>query len=181
MVASEAELSGLSVLSVFLVLMKSFRIRIAEKNDNIRLALIIKSVFEEFGAPKTGTVYSDPTTNNLFEFFQKDRSVLWVAEDEKEVVGLCGIYPTEGLEESCGELVKFYLLSWARGKRIGKALFEKSMLSATELGYKKIYIESLPQFVTAVKMYEKAGFTKLNHSLGNSGHTTCNIWMTKVI
>ena len=56
---------------------------------------------------------------------------------------------------------------------------EQAVLSAIEFGYKKLYLESLPQFSKAVAMYEKQGFQNLNHPLGNSGHTTCDIWMIK--
>lgn len=156
-------------------------IRKVEEKDNLLLADMIRAVFDEHDAPKIGTVYSDPTTFNLYQLFKEPNSVLWVAEKNQQIMGCCGIYPTQGLEGDTLELVKFYLPAEARGKGIGKALMEKSILSATELGYKKIYLESLPQFSKAVSMYEKLGFQKLNHPLGNSGHTTCNIWMIKEI
>ena len=53
----------------------------------------------EFNANKPGTVYFDATTDNLFELFQKEKSVYYVAEINGKVVGGCGIYPTEGLPE----------------------------------------------------------------------------------
>ena len=46
-------------------------------------------------------------------------------------------------------------------------------------GYTEMYIESLPDFTKAVRIYEKQGFQRLKQPLGNSGHTTCNIWMLK--
>jgi putative acetyltransferase len=96
--------------------------RKVKPEDNGLLAEIIREVFEEYDAPRTGTVYSDPTTDHLFELFRKERSVLWVAEQEGKLMGSCGIYPTEGLEEDVAELVKFYLPSHARGKGIGRKL-----------------------------------------------------------
>lgn len=152
-------------------------IRQVEKSDEPVLAAIIRSVFEEYDAPKRGTVYSDPTTDHLFELFEQTRSVLWVARMNDEIVGCCGIYPTEGLPIETAELVKFYLSPLARGKRIGKQLMEKCIRSANELGYTKIYLESLPQFTNAIKLYERMGFTQLEKALGNSGHTSCSIWM----
>jgi putative acetyltransferase len=140
---------------------------------------VIREVFEEHDAPRNGTVYSDPTTNNLFELFQTPDSVLWVAETYGTILGCCGIYPTEGLPEDCTELVKFYLSQKARGKGIGKELMEHCVRSAIEFGYKKLYLESLFQFSKAVRIYEKQGFLKLSQPLGNSGHSTCEIWMIK--
>lgn len=154
-------------------------IRQVRKEDNLALAKIIREVFEEHDAPRIGTVYSDPTTNNLFELFQTSKSVLWVAEIDNIITGCCGIYPTEGLPEDHTELVKFYLSQKARGKGIGKELMEYSIRSAIEFGYKKLYLESLFQFSKAVHIYEKQGFQKLGSPLGYSGHSTCDIWMIK--
>ncbi|MFT3902158.1 MAG: GNAT family N-acetyltransferase [Niabella sp.] len=154
-------------------------IRAIKQSDNETLAKLIRGVFEEHNAPQKGTVYSDPTTDNLYGLFRAERSVLWVAEADGEIVGCCGIYPTEGLPEGCAELVKFYLSAKARGKGVGKALMEKSIQSAKELGFTEIYLESMPAFSNAVSIYEKQGFDRLSSPMGNSGHTTCNIWMMK--
>lgn len=156
-------------------------IRKIEKSDNKFLANIIKRVFEEHNAPKIGTVYSDPTTDNLYDLFKNRRSILCVAEENGEILGCCGIYPTDGLPNNCVELVKFYLSSKARGQGIGIKLMEQSIKSTIEFGYSELYLESLPHFDNAIKMYEKLGFKKLEKPLGKSGHTSCNIWMIKKI
>lgn len=159
--------------------MNNVSIRKVVKADNNMLAKLIRDVFEEYNAPRECTVYSDPTTNDLFTLFKKPRSVLWVAVIDDKILGCCGIYATEGLPDDCAELAKFYLLHEARGKGIGKKLMQLCIQSAMEIGYKKLYIESLPHFSKAVSMYENYGFVRLNKPLGNSGHTSCNIWMLK--
>ena len=151
--------------------------RKVKKTDNAYLAGMIREVFKEHQAPQHGTVYSDPTTDDLFGLFLHDRSVLWVAEIDGVPEGCCGIYPTEGLESNCAELVKYYLAEKGRGRGIGRQLMEKCIESARELGYQKLYLESMPHFSKAVRIYEKLGFQELPGPLGNSGHTTCNIWM----
>lgn len=153
--------------------------RQVEPNDNLALAQMIRQVFIEHDAPKEGTVYSDPTTDDLFSLFRQANSALWVLELDDKVMGCCGIYPTAGLPEGCVELVKFYLSSDARGSGWGRGLMENCMNSARYFGYKQVYIETLPIFDKAIKMYEKEGFVRLNKALGNSGHTTCNVWMLK--
>ena len=154
-------------------------IRQVRKEDNAILARIIRGSFDDFNAPHEGTVYTDPTTDDLFSLFQHPGSVLWVAEADNEIAGCCGLYHTNGLDENCVELVKFYLSGDKRGKGIGKDLMEKCFQTARESGYTRIYLESLPQFSRAVKMYEKLGFITLDHPLGDSGHRTCHIWMLK--
>ena len=159
--------------------MENLLIRKIKQEDNDKLKTIIKKVFEEHNAPREGTVYSDPTTNDLYNLFIEDRSVLWVAEENKEILGCCGIYPTKGLDDDCAELVKFYLSSNARGKGIGKALMLQSIQTAKDMGFKRLYLESLPEFSKAVSMYERLGFERLQKPMGSSGHGSCNIWMIK--
>ena len=161
--------------------MENLIIRKVLPGDNLILATLIRGVFEEHHAPQQNSVYSDPTTNDLYTLFLHPRSVLWVALFNDTILGCCGIYPTEALEEDCAELVKFYLLKEARGKGIGKQLMLLCFQSAKELGYKKLYLESFPAFSEAIGMYEKYGFTRLSKSLGNSGHTACTICMIKDI
>ncbi|MEO8710613.1 MAG: GNAT family N-acetyltransferase [Parafilimonas sp.] len=159
--------------------MKNIITRQVVKADNKPIAKLIRDVFDEYNAPYYGTVYSDPTTDDLYTLFQTKHSVLWVAQLENKILGCCGIYPTTGLPENCAELAKFYVLKEARGKGVGKQLMQCCFHSAKEMGYKKLYIESLPKFSQAVAMYEKYGFIRLDKPLGNSGHTSCNIWMLK--
>lgn len=153
-------------------------IREAEQQDNKELAAIIRSAFEEFNAPRSETVYSDPTTDDLYALFQRSGAGLWVAVTDV-IAGCCGIFPTDGLPPGCAELVKFYLSPSARGKGIGKALMEQCTEKAKAMGYSSLYIESTPEFISAVRLYQKQGFVRLNHPLGHSGHTGCSIWMRK--
>ena len=150
-----------------------------ERKDNKELADLIRSVFREFGIARPGTVYFDPTTDNLSELFRTSGSVYWITEENSAMAGGCGIYPTPGLPAGCAELVKFYLLPQWRGKGIGRTLMEKCIESARELRYKQLYLESLPELSKAVSMYLKSGFRHIPHAMGNSGHFGCNIWMVK--
>lgn len=156
-------------------------IRKIKKEDNSELAKIIRSCFHDYDVATEGTVYVDPTTDHLFELFQQKNCALFVAVENEKLLGCCGIFPTEGLPDDCAELVKFYLHKDARGKGIGRQLMEASINFAKEAGYKSIYIESLPEFSTAVSIYEKQGFSYLDKPLGNSGHSGCNLWMLKDI
>ncbi|HNX88546.1 MAG TPA: GNAT family N-acetyltransferase [Paludibacteraceae bacterium] len=154
-------------------------IRPIQQSDNKSLATIIRRCFYDFGAPTAGTVYEDPTTDDLFSLFTKEKSVLWVAESDGKVLGCCGLFPDDKLPKGTVELVKFYLAASARGKGIGKALMERTIGSAREFSYQSIYIESLPEFSIAVSLYEKYGFRYLKKSLGKSTHPGCNVWMLK--
>lgn len=154
-------------------------IRAITEADNIELAKIIRASLEEFDVPKIGTVYSDPTTDNLSALFKTEGSAYFVAEEDGILLGGCGIYPTEGLPEGHAELVKLYLSPASRGKGIAKYLLEQSYSAARNLGYTHLYLESFPQLEKAVSLYLKNGFYHLDQAMGNSGHHACTIWMVK--
>ncbi|HSU29086.1 MAG TPA: GNAT family N-acetyltransferase, partial [Chitinophagaceae bacterium] len=85
----------------------------------------------------------------------------------------------DGLPADTCELVKMYLLPQARGHGLGKILIEKCMSQAKELGFSKIYLESMPELKQAISLYKKYGWQPLDKSMGNSGHTGCAVWMIK--
>lgn len=161
--------------------MNELHIRNIRKDDNAALAKIVKDTMAEFGVNRPNTVYYDPTTNALFELFQKERAVYNVAEMNDVVVGGAGIYPTDALPGDTCELVKMYLVPAARGMGLGRILIEKCLQQAKDLGYKRIYLESMPELKQALKVYEKFGFGYLKGPMGNSGHTGCDLWMLKTL
>jgi putative acetyltransferase len=143
-------------------------IRTIEAPDNESLATVIRDALKEFGANKPGTVYFDPTTDALYELFRTPGAIYYVATLQNELIGGCGIFPTENLPAGTCELVKLYLKASARGTGIGKKLMEKSMNWAKENGYMQVYLESMPELSKAVSIYENLGFIRIQQPLGNS-------------
>ncbi len=154
-------------------------IRTIQPTDDKALAKIIRDTLTEFMANKPGTVFYDETTDHLAEVFTATGSIYFVAELERKIIGGGGIYPTANLPEGTCELVKLYLSPTARGKGLGKLLLQKCIAAAKEMGYKKIYLETMPELIIAIPMYEKLGFTYLPAAQGSSGHTGCDVWMIK--
>jgi len=159
--------------------MHNLLIRTIQPGDDTTLAKIIRETLTEFKANKPGTVYYDETTDHLSDTFKTNRSIYFVAEMDGEIIGGGGIYPTANLPEGTCELVKLYISLKGRGKGLGKLLMEKCITAARELGYKKIYLETMPELTIAIPMYEKLGFTYLPAAQGSSGHTGCDVWMIK--
>ena len=160
--------------------MKELNIRTILPQDNPYLAKIIRDTLEEFNANKPGTVYYDEETNRLSVIFAATQnSIYYVAEENGKVIGGGGIFPTSGLPNGTCELVKLYLHQSARGKGVGKKLLEKCISAAGKMGYKSIYLETMPELTIAIPLYERSGFTYLAGPKGNSGHTGCDVWMIK--
>lgn len=161
--------------------MNNYSIRKIEPTDNEALAKIIREALTEFKANKPGTVYFDDSTDHLYELFKQEKGIYQVAMYNNHVVGGSGIIHTTGLAMDTCELVKLYLSPPARGKGIGKALMQKCLDEAKNAGYKKVYLETMPELISAIPMYEQFGFSYLPGPLGNSGHTGCDIWMIKLL
>lgn len=161
--------------------MTGFNIRTIQPDDNEPLAKIIRNTLKQFKADKPGTVFFDDRTDHLFEEFSLPKSIYYVAELNGVVIGGGGIYPTENLPDHTCELVKLYLAPAARGRGIGKKLLELNIAAAKNYGFKRIYLESMPELTIAIPLYEHFGFTYLTSALGNSGHCGCDIWMIKDI
>jgi len=159
--------------------MNKIVVRDIRPEDNPFIAKIVKDTLAEFGANHPGTVYYDSSTNALYELFQNEKAVYNIAEIDGEIVGGGGIYPTDGLPDGTCELVKMYLLPEARGSGLGKMLIEKCLQQAKDLGFKKVYLETMPELKQALNVYAKFGFEYLKGPLGNSGHTGCSLWMLK--
>jgi putative acetyltransferase len=159
--------------------MNNVVIRTIQPTDNKKLATVVRSVLAEFGANHQGTVYYDPTTDNLSELFKREKSIYYVAILGDEIVGGAGIYPSAGLPENTCELVKMYLIPHSRGAGLGKLLIEKCIDFAICNGYASIYIETMPELKKAMNIYEKFGFYYLKAPMGNTGHFGCDVWMLK--
>ena len=159
----------------------NIEIREIKQDDNFELALIIRNTLKEFKADKPGTVYYDASTDHLSDLFTVENSKYFVAKSGEKLLGGAGIFPTEGLPDDTLELVKMYLLPEARGIGLGKTLIEKCMDEAKNKGFKRMYLETMPELDKAVKAYERLGFRLLDKPLGNSGHHSCELWMSKEI
>lgn len=156
-------------------------LRKIQKQDDPLIAAIIRACLEEFGANKPGTVYYDESTDRLSSLFEFPRSHYFIAEQEGKIVGGGGIFPSDGLPEGTCELVKMYLTADVRGKGVGAALINQCLDVASKEGFKKIYIETMPELKQAIRVYEKFGFEYLDTPLGNTGHFGCDVWMLRDI
>jgi putative acetyltransferase len=154
-------------------------IREIQQKDNQAIAKIVRDVLMELGAPKVGTAYADPQLDFLFESYQTPNAVYFIVEKEGKIIGGAGVAQLENEAKSICELQKMYFLPEARGLGLGIQLMEKCLQSATNFGFEKCYLETMPYMESAQKLYKKVGFEYLSEPLGNTGHTSCPVWMIK--
>lgn len=159
--------------------MNSIFIREIQKEDNESLAKVIREVFIVDGYPKIGTAFADLKLDYMFEAYANPRSVYYVVEESGEIIGGAGVGPLEHATDDICELQKMYFLKKARGRGIGFQMIQKCLESAKVFAYEKCYLETLPEMFIAQSLYKKVGFEYLCEPMGNTGHTTCPIWMIK--
>lgn len=157
----------------------NYTIRKIEPKDNLKIASVIRDVFEELDAPKVGTAYADPHLNTLFEVYQAKNEIYFVVDEDGIILGGCGIGNLIDSEFKICELQKMYLAKEARGKGIAQELMHKCLEFAKQVGYDKCYIETLPFMKDAQKLYLKSGFTYIDAPMGSTGHNACDIFMIK--
>ena len=154
-------------------------IRKIKKEDNAQIANVIRAIFHELDAPKVGTAYADPILDTLYEVYQMPRSVYYVVENDGKVVGGCGIAPLENGEAAVCELQKMYFAPEIRGTGFAEKIIEKCLEFAKTQDFELCYIETLSFMTTAQKLYKRLGFENIDGPMGNTGHNSCEVWMTK--
>jgi putative acetyltransferase len=159
--------------------MSSAYIREIQKKDNVHIASVIREVFISDGYPKSGTAYADIQLDFMFETYDKPRAIYFLVEDNGKIVGGAGVSQLENCAGNICELQKMYFLQEARGRGYGIALIQKCLDTAISYGYEKCYLETLDEMLPAQNLYKKVGFEYLCKPLGNTGHTTCPVWMIK--
>ena len=154
-------------------------IRLIEAKDNEALASVIKRSLEHIGAAIPGTVYTDEATNHMSLQYQEARSAYFIAEENGEVLGGCGIKQLPGLDKNICELQRMFLRINSRGRGIASTLMEKCLEFAKAEGFEACYLETMPKMKAAISLYSKYGFERLNQAMGETGHFSCDVWMLK--
>ena len=160
-------------------------IREIQQKDNESIAKVIRDIFHELDAPKVGTAYADPILDTLYEVYQQPRSIYYIVENDWKVVGGCGVAPLEMLKpvqhdsiEVC-ELQKMYFAPEIRGTGYAEKIIEKCLEFAKTQDFQICYLETLSFMTTAQKLYKRIGFENIDGPMGNTGHNSCEVWMTK--
>lgn len=154
-------------------------IRKIQKQDNQQIAAVIRKVLTELNVPKVGTAYADPQLDFMFETYNEAKSVYFVIENEGKILGGAGVKQLENEEKNICELQKMYVLSDARNLGLGAKLIENCLQKAVEFEFESCYLETMPYMEDAQKLYKKVGFDYIFSPLGNTGHTSCPVWMLK--
>lgn len=155
------------------------KIREVIKPDNPHLAIIIRGVLKEMKVPTKGTAYADKELDNMYQAYSVPRSKYFVVEFGDQILGGAGIMQLNKEAENICELQKMYLHPKARGKGVGSNLLKLCLSFARENNFSLCYLETMPYMLDAQELYRKNGFVYINKPMGDTGHYSCSVWMTK--
>ena len=154
-------------------------IRLIEKEDNLQIAKVIRSVLKDFKVPKVGTAYADAALDCMFETYQNVNAAYFIVEENHKIIGGAGIAKLENFDGNVCELQKMYFLPEARGRGVGAQMMETCLKKAREFNYEKIYLETMEYMTHAQKLYKQSGFEYIESALGDTGHYSCPVYMLK--
>lgn len=135
-------------------------IREINREDDKRLAQIIRRAFETHDLVIPGTAYFDPELDHLSKYYEQDtdnRSYFVMTEDDGTLVGGVGFSRIDGFED-CVEMQKLYLDDSVKGRGYGRQLVEYLEKAALDMGFKQMYLETHSNLAVAIAMYKKMGF-----------------------
>ena len=134
-------------------------IRRATINDAGQAAQIINALISEGRYTIFDRAFSEEE-ETAFISSLSDRSALYVAESDGEIVGVQSIDLFMGFAESVRHVATIgtWLRSEYRGRGIGRLLAEESFRFARSKDYRKVVIQVLADNEAALRFYRKLGF-----------------------
>ena len=94
---------------------------------------------------------------NFAQFFTPPAGECFVARRDGDAVGIVMIRP-RGTQD--GELNRMYVRDSARGLGLGRALCQRAIQQARDLGYETLYLDALYRHVEALSLYPSMGFER---------------------
>ena len=156
-------------------------IRPIERADVPALLEIIADSRREYGIGDQGVPLLEPADHALYDNYQRQRALYFVAVLGGEVVGGAGVAPLAGSDPLTCELQRMYLRADARGRGIGDALLERCLAAARQFLYVRCYLETLTQMQAALEFYGRHGFRDLQAPLGRTGHEHNDRWLMRTL
>lgn len=152
--------------------------RIREEYDSA-LAELIRYNLKANGLDIPGTVYFDPELDHLSNYYLNNCKADYyvVLDDKDKVVGGVGLDEFAGLD-NCAELQKLYLDDSVKGHGYGYKLIEFILGKAVEMDYSQMYLETHHNLATAIHMYEKSGFKRIDRPF-QCVHSTMDTFFLK--
>ena len=105
--------------------------------------------------PQSGRVLDIRGRHSFYLDIANQFKVFWCLFEDEKIIGTVAVKELD--EENC-ELKSLYLLEEYHGLGYGKAMLEKAVSFAKEVGYHRMYLDSLSTSTKALGLYSRVGF-----------------------
>ena len=85
--------------------------------------------------------------------------VLLLAYDGDKAIACAGV---RKIDSTTAELKRMFVDPAYRGHQLGQQLLQMALTASKQLGYSSIKLDTVPQMRSAIKLYESAGFHKID-------------------
>ena len=96
---------------------------------------------------------------NLDKFAKPDGRLFIVKVDDQ----IAGTISMRKIRDDSGEIKRMFVRPKFRGKNLGNLMIEEVIEVAKKNSYSRLYLDTAQFMSSAVSLYEKYGFKKLNH------------------
>ncbi len=143
--------------------MKSVHIRLATQADASSVALVLAESFVEYKSSYTDEAFVATTPTSLEVRRRMDEGPIWVAVQEKTILGT-----VSGVPHGRGFLVRsLAVLPGNRSQGIGELLLQQVENYAIENGYERLFLSTTPFLTSAIRLYERLGFRRSDEGPNN--------------
>ena len=111
--------------------------------------------FLEQCLPESGRALDINSRHSFYLDIENCFKAFWCMFDNGEIIGAVGV---KELDDVSCELKSLYLLKRYHGKGYGKCLLNSAIDYAKDVGYGKMYLDSLLTSTKAIALYRKTGF-----------------------
>lgn len=94
----------------------------------------------------------------LKEMYHTPFGIIFLARNETNFIGCVAVRKKE---DSIAELKRMYVQPSFQRSGLGNLLLNKALEEAKAMGYKKIWLDTLDNMLSAIKLYKNAGFYEI--------------------
>ncbi len=161
--------------------MSGVQLRPLAPGDHAAVHAGLIEVYRAFDAVGAGYGTGEADMQNLPSWYRKPGWSYLVAEQAGALLGGGGLAPLGAAQLATCELRKLWLHAHARGLGVGRSLVEAIMERARQLGYRRMYLETVPRMEAANQLYQRLGFERLQEPLAGGGHCKCDHYYLRTL
>ena len=118
----------------------------------------------------------EPPERDMHSLYRGEDRLYLVMEKDGRIVGGAGFAPLAGGERGVCELQRMYVRASLRGRGLGARLLARCLDEAAARGFDACYLETMQGLSRANRLYENAGFQRLEAARGDTGHHFTDAW-----